>query len=315
MNLLCRVRHRKQQHQTTFEIAGATRVVLLPLVLSLIPSSSAIHTTLSALGRTELQGDFLRPRSVERLEDEFAAQGYWPATAGVDGEVPRLFVNRFPPAFAQISNGDELKSLFFHTVLPMVLQVNEVIRGQRERLLTIERRMHEGKALSDEDRAWLKSLKQVYRVENDDLMKLMVRVDIVPPALALAQAAVESDWGRSRFACQGNALFGQWTYSQRKGIKPQEVTEGSSQRVTRFARLIDSVAAYAMNLNTHPAYAIFRRERAAMRLTGQPLDAYALAGQLSLYSQQGDDYVSILRSVILDNALARFREARLLERP
>jgi Bax protein len=308
---ICKVRWASNGRASS-KVATAAGAASLALLFTLLSPPRVSPPSLPALGGPAPRGEVLRSPSVERLADAFAARGYRLETVARDGEVPRLFLENLPPSLGRIDDVDTVKSLFLRGILPMVLQVNDVIREQRERLLALERRVGAGEALGEHDRAWLDRLRRRYRAEEGGLAALKARVDVIPPALALAQAAVESDWGRSRFAIVGNALFGQWTFSRDRGLKPQDAGEGSHHRVKHFARLMDSVADYAMNLNTHAAYAPFRRQRAAMRLSGQPLDAYTLAGKLSLYSERRGEYVSTLRRVIRDNALSRLREARLL---
>ena len=310
-------RHPLRKTRPALDNPGSSKLAILAgvaaliLALALLPPPGVLEPPLPGLGGPAPRGEVLRSPTAVGLSGMFAARGYQLETAGRERGVPRLFLETLPAALGELDDVDQVKSLFLLGVLPMVLEVNDVIRTQRERLLALERRMRAGKILGAQDQAWLDRLKRRYRVKGDVAM-LKARVDVIPPALALAQAAVESDWGRSRFARAGNALFGQWTFRRDEGMKPNEAEEGSRHRVRQFDRLMDLVAAYAMNLNTHAAYAPFRRERAAMRAAGAPLDAYTLAGHLSLYSEQRDAYVITLRRVIRDNELSRLREARLV---
>ena len=95
------------------------------------------------------------------------------------------------------------------------------------------------------------------RLKDQDLAKLKMRMDIIPVSIALAQAANESGWGTSRFALEGNALFGQWTWSK-KGISPKNKDPDQSHKILQFQILKASVRAYKNNLNTHNAYQEFR---------------------------------------------------------
>jgi Bax protein len=298
----------------TDAVAAAGLALLVPL-LSLVPPPGELHQLLPGLGGPAPRGVILRAPSVERLATAFAKRGYRLETVARDGAVPKLFLERLPPGLGRVADAERRKALFLLGVLPMVLHVNEVIRGQRERLLSLERRMRDGGTPTAPERAWLERLGRRYGVENGDIETLRARVDVIPPALALAQAAIESDWGRSRFAREGNALFGQWTFDRDRGMTPSEADAESRHGVTRFARLVDSVAAYAMNLNTHAAYFAFRRERAAMRRSGETPDGYTLAAYLHAYSERREAYVQTLRGVIRDNALWRLRSARLRPPP
>lgn len=233
--------------------------------------------------------------------------------------IPRLQLTQIPQRWRDQSQGLPVatkKSLFFRLVCSGVLQANERIAMQRERLLT---RIEAGEAAND---PWVRDLALAYAVIETPqdplnaaaLARLQRRVDGIPPSLALAQAAEESGWGTSRFAVQGNALFGQWDFSG-QGLRPrQQRAELGDYRVASFASPRDSIAAYLHNLNTHPAYAELRRLRAELRAAGQPLDGHHLAAGLSRYSERGEDYVSALRGMIEHNRLQRLDSARLWTR-
>ena len=152
-----------------------------------------------------------------------------------------------------------------------------------------------------------------YKVPADNLALLIRRVDVIPPSLALAQAAEESGWGTSRFARQGNAIFGQWTTADGPGLVPRERDEDKDHKVRIFGKLIDSVRAYMLNLNTHRAYRELRRARAALRRAGEPLNGHTLARFLHRYSERGADYVSAIRTMIEANGLDRLDDARLVK--
>jgi Bax protein len=131
-------------------------------------------------------------------------------------------------------------------------------------------------------------------------------MDIVPPSLAIAQAAIESGWGQSRFATNGNALFGQRTTNPDRGMRPAALPETTTVRVAAFGRPIESVRSYIHNLNTYPAYQAFRDRRAALRRSGGESDGLTLAGTLVAYSTRGQAYVRDLQSIIRANRLAAF---------
>lgn len=139
----------------------------------------------------------------------------------------------------------------------------------------------------------------------------MQRVDIIPPSLALAQAAKESGWGTSRFARNGNALFGQWTWDEDQGMEPKDRPEGTDHLVREFDTLLDSVEAYMLNLNRHRAYRELRSLRAGMRKRGEPIDGISLAGGLESYSELGMEYVERIRSMIDLNQLLALDNAEL----
>ena len=226
--------------------------------------------------------------------------------------VPRVFLTSLPGDITKSSVVEKRKNLFFKSVLPLVLKVNEELAAERTRLWDIRYRRNLGLRIDAVDQLWLDGMVEKYGVQRDDIEALLKRVDMIPPSLALAQAAEESGWGSSRFAKEGNALFGQWTYSSSdKGLSPMEREEGETHRVRAFDNLAQGVKAYMMNLNTHRAYRKLRSLRNRMRAKGSPLDGYLLAGTLTRYSARGEDYVVALRAIMEANGLAAFDDARL----
>ena len=146
---------------------------------------------------------------------------------------------------------------------------------------------------------------------NKDFSTLKIRMDGIPVSIALAQAAKETGWGTSRFAIEGNALYGQWTWSE-EGIKPSAADVDSSHKVMKFKVLKASVRAYQRNLNTHPSYKEFRKERAEQRDAGGELNCLDLVKYLDKYAETGKKYTEILEKIIKQNALIDFDSVRLL---
>ena len=136
-------------------------------------------------------------------------------------------------------------------------------------------------------------------------------MDIIPTSIALAQAAKESGWGTSRFALEGNALFGQWTWSG-EGLKPKDSEKNEGHKVMKFNVLQASVRAYQRNINTHSTYKEFRKERAKLRDQGKPLDSLILSKHLNKYAETGEKYVEVLKQIIKQNNLQDFDDAKLL---
>jgi len=222
---------------------------------------------------------------------------------------------------------DVKKELFYRAAAPLILYANELILQDREQLQSLARRQGEGKTLNADEIQWLGNLADHYRLldpekgaasEADILAtidELMVRVDIIPPALALGQAAYESGYGTSRFALTGNAFFGQWTWGG-KGMKPlQQRKSKGDYRVATYDWPFDSVRAYMLNLNTQRAYADLRRVRAELSGRGEKLTGLALAETLTKYSERGQAYVKTLKGIIKTNGLdiadnARLRDER-----
>ena len=150
-----------------------------------------------------------------------------------------------------------------------------------------------------------------YKVKKGNMEELLLRTDIIPTSIALAQAAKETGWGTSRFAQEGNALFGQWTWSG-EGLKPKEAEEGADHKVMKFNILQASVRAHQRNLNTHPTYKDLRKARAEFRDSNKPLDSLELSNYLNKYAETGNQYVEVLQQIIKQNNLKDFDDAKLL---
>lgn len=248
----------------------------------------------------------------ETLYARFESIGYDLDRIRNDGlPVPRIFLAKLPGDLHEMPEVSLKKTVFFQTMLPLILQENERIQADRKRLRRIRTETGLGKKPSARDRLWIIVLAERYKVKDENLDELLRRVDVVPPSLAMAQSAEESGWGTSRFAQVGNALFGQWTLSQADGLVPEERPDGMDHKVKSFATLTQSVASYMRNLNTHRAYREFRTERALLRKSGEQLDGFALAATLTAYSERGDKYVESVRTIIDVNGLQALDGARL----
>ncbi|MCE2509469.1 MAG: glucosaminidase domain-containing protein [Alphaproteobacteria bacterium] len=253
----------------------------------------------------------LRLTDAETVAAAFGSQGYRLDRVREEGVVPRVFLAVLPSDLEAIQGVRERKRLFLQTVLPLILHVNETIAEQRKRALALTEAKQRGVRLATKDSDWLRDLYAYYRVPEGDLSELLRRVDVIPPSLALAQAAEESGWGTSRFAQEGNAIFGQWTLSLHRGLVPLERGGESRVAVRSFRDLAGSVRAYTRNLNTHLAYRELRAKREALRRRDIPLNGYTLAGTLRFYSERGEAYIQTLRSLIRSNKLRHFDRARL----
>lgn len=228
-------------------------------------------------------------------------------------EVPPVYLQAMPADMGDLQEPEMRKRIFFKTVLPLILRVNEDIRADRHRVSYIRQLIDAGRYVSGADRQWLARLMGRYDVADGDVDELLQRLDVIPPSLALAQAAEESGWGTSRFAREGNALFGQYTTATDGHLVPTGLEDRPGIRVQAFNRLLDSVHAYALNLNTHSAYRRFRNVRAAMRTEGTTIDGMQLAQTLDRYSARGDAYVRTILSLIRGNRLSALDGARLAE--
>ncbi len=251
--------------------------------------------------------------SVERARDVFSLYGYELEAVREGDLVPPIFVRAMPRDIGEIIDTDLRKDVFAETVLPLILMANaEIARDRRRLLALIEAGGGDLGALTMRDRRWLGKLAGRYGLEETDLARLQRRVDIVPPSLAVAQAAKESGWGTSRFAQDGNALFGQWVWNTEEGIEPED-PQATAQpySVRQFPDISESVRAYTHNLNTHRAYHDFRALRAAQRAEGGVPDGLRLAGTLLEYSQRREAYVEELQGMIRFNDYHTLDRARL----
>ena len=247
--------------------------------------------------------------TVSTLDRTFAQLGYdLDRLRDGDGLVPRHFVAAMPSDIRAIRVPAKRKALFIKTVLPLILQANDEIRADRARL---ERILDHKGDLPAVDRLWLAAKAEVYEVKRADLRGLQARMDVIPASLAIAQAAEESGWGTSRFVLEGNALFGQWTYSRNRHMVPRKRAAGRNHQIQAFPSLIEGVRAYMENLNTHRAYREFRASRSAQRAKSQPLHGLELATTLTNYSERREEYVKTIQGLIRFNRLQALDGARL----
>ena len=221
--------------------------------------------------------------------------------------VKPVSLSLLPNEMKMIENTKKRKELFIQIILPLIIQENNTIKLDRKKLFQV---LNKSKNSKDEKR-WLEKKFKQYGVASKDLSTLKIRMDEVPTSLAIAQAAKETGWGTSRFALEGNALFGQWTWSG-EGIKPAGADDNSTHKVMKFKVLQASVKAYHRNLNTHSSYRNFRSARAELRDEKKELDGLALSEHLDLYAETGKKYVEILQQIIKQNKLTDFDDAKLL---
>ncbi len=231
-----------------------------------------------------------------------------------DGEpVPRFYVDRIPADILELNDVEKRKKTFIKLVLPQVLTVNEGIEVQRERLAGLLEKKAMGATLNENDRKWLQQLTIRYSEETVDPKALMEKVDIIPVSIALAQAVEESGWGTSRFAREGNALFGQRVWSTGDGIVPEDRNEDETHEVRAFESIADSIRSYVHNLNVHPAYEEFREARARSRAeSSMETNGLQLLDTLHVYSEKGQEYVDNLRTLIQTNNFQDFEDAILV---
>ena len=212
-----------------------------------------------------------------------------------------------PKEIKQIESTKKRKEFFIQIVLPLILEENYSIRLDRKRLFVILNKNNN----TESERKWLKNKFKQYGVVNRDFTTLKIRMDEIPASLAIAQAAKETGWGTSRFALEGNALFGQWTWSG-EGIKPASADSGATHKIMKFKILQASVRAYQRNLNTHSSYKEFREARAIQRDNDGKLNSLELVKYLDKYAETGKEYIVVLKKIIEQNSLTDFDRVKLL---
>ncbi len=212
-----------------------------------------------------------------------------------------------PAEIKMIESTKKRKEFFIQIILPLILQENNNIRLDRKRLFSIINKSNNSKL----EKKWLETKYKQYGVTTKDLSILKIRMDEIPVSLAIAQAAKETGWGTSRFAQEGNALFGQWTWSG-EGLKPKKAEKSQGHKVMKFNVLQASVRAYQRNLNTHSSYKNLRYARAELRDQGKSLDSLILVKYLNEYAETGEKYVEVLQKIIEQNNLKDFDDAKLL---
>ena len=221
--------------------------------------------------------------------------------------VKPIYFTQFPRDLDELQSTKLKKETFIKIVLPLIVAENERILADREKLTTLVNK----KFTTDLEKQWIRQKLLEYKVKKGNLKELLVRMDIIPTSIALAQAAKESGWGTSRFALEGNAIFGQWTWSG-QGIAPLDRESNKSHKILKFPILRASVKAYQNNLNTHKSYIKFREKRKKLREKNNNIKGLELTETLNNYAQTGLEYTKILNQIIRQNRLTDFEPVRLV---
>jgi Bax protein len=221
--------------------------------------------------------------------------------------VKPIYFTQFPKDLDELQNTRLKKETFIKIVLPLIVAENEKILADREKLKIVSGK----KFTTDQEKQWLRQKLLEYKVKKGNMEELLIRIDIIPTSIALAQAAKESGWGTSRFALEGNAIFGQWTWSG-QGIAPLDRESNKNHKILKFPILRASVKAYQNNLNTHKSYLKFRQKRMIMREKNKNISGLELTETLNNYAQTGTEYTKILIQIIKQNRLTDFELVRLV---
>tara|TARA_Y100000590_G_scaffold207509_1_gene234941 strand:- start:1264 stop:2379 length:1116 start_codon:yes stop_codon:yes gene_type:complete len=241
------------------------------------------------------------------VEQLFKDTGYDLKKVRKNKVVKPVSLSLLPGEIKNIQSTKKKKELFIQIILPLILEENNLIKMDRKKLFVILNKNNNSK----KEIKWLNSKFKQYGVVKKDLSTLKIRMDIIPVSLAIAQAAKETGWGTSRFAIEGNALFGQWTWSE-EGIKPSAASNETSHKVMKFKILKASVRAYQRNLNTHSSYRDFRKIRAEQRDREEKLNSLELVKYLDKYAATGKKYTDVIKKIIEQNSLTDFDDAHLL---
>jgi len=221
--------------------------------------------------------------------------------------VKPIYLSQLPKDLNRLKNTKKKKDTFIKIIMPLILDENNKILENRRKLFKIL-----GKSTNSMgEKRWLKRRFKEYGIKKGDITELKVRMDIIPPSIAIAQAAIESGWGTSRFALEGNAMFGQWTWSK-NGIEPTDKSKNQDHKILKFSMLRSSVKAYKNNLNTHNGYKEFREKRAELRKNNKKISGLKLVNYLYNYAATGKEYIKILKRTIDQNRLTDFDDATLM---
>ncbi len=282
-------------------------LLAIVFVAGLVPDS--IHADQGSLGAVGEPGQGLRWARSAVTPFKTVALDWGPVT-GMGG-YQHVGYRRGQVSLPDFSNDQDVptkKLRFFRFLLPLVDEENERLLDLRMRLSYIHDHVRWNRDVDHEDRAWLMDVIEEFRIPETDIHSdtfweiALLRVDALPDHLVLAQAANESAWGTSRFAREGNNLFGQWCFREGCGLIPNDRPAGATYEVARFDSVGQSIGSYMHNLNTGRTYRHLREIRASARSEGLQPDASAMAAGLMSYSERGEDYIQELRSMIRYNA-------------
>jgi Bax protein len=227
-------------------------------------------------------------------------------------QVPDITITKFPKDFNLISSTEDKKSLFIKSLLPLIIKENNKITHINRNIKRIQNNKFE--YISKSDALWLKRQYLNYKVDSHNINDLLIKVDVIPVSIALAQAAIESGWGTSRFVIEGNALFGQWSWYKGSGIVPEKRDREKTYEIKSFDNLGDSVASYMKNLNSNINYEEFRMVRNSFRKNKSSINSIELIRFLSNYAEN-TEYSKILKKIIIKNNLKDFDQATIYSLP
>ena len=246
--------------------------------------------------------------NINDLKNIFSKYSYAVENVRIEKKVPDIIISKLPIDFSLIESTNEKKNLFIQSILPLIIKENNKIVQLNQNIKDIKNNVFD--YTSRENALFLKKMYKQYKVKTQNIDELIVKVDVIPASIALAQAALESGWGTSRFVLEGNALFGQWSWFKGSGIVPEQRDAEESHEIKIFSTLRGSVAAYMKNLNSNNNYDDFRLARNLYRKNNIGIDAIELTSHLSKYAERAN-YSSMLKTIIFENKLQDFDKAKL----
>ena len=225
----------------------------------------------------------------------------------VEGKIKKMIIfSSLPDDFMEIEPIKLRKDLFIKSMIPIIFIENEKVLIDRKKILNWWTETDGEEIAKEFWPDWLISISDLYNFEGENIGDLLKRVDLIPISLALSQAVIESGWGTSRYARQGNAIFGQYTYDQDSGLIPEKREKKDNHLIKKFGSLNLSVRSYIKNLNTHSAYEGLRKKRRDLRMEGSQITGHKLLPFLYKYSERGNDYIKDLTKLIDENNFKKF---------
>lgn len=255
---------------------------------------------------TELKTIRISVENANSLDSLFISKNYIVDSIFIDSLVPTIFTENIFLSLKEIKV-KEKKSLFIRILLPSILKSNNDILKEREFILSVKQK----ERFTRKEKRKLKKIVKKYSGNIDNLDELLQRVDIVPPSLAIAQAITESGWGTSRYAIQGNALFGH--HVSKKDTSDFIKSQNSNVKMKAFNTITEAVEAYMHNINSTRAYRSLRKYRAELRSKNKQITGKDLATHLTKYSIKGVEYTVAIKNMIRQQKLARFDFVKLKE--